>query len=184
MHQALDLHSRPGLLEVAWVLSSHTILGLAAPIYGPVLETVSRMLAMAVRMFDAVGMVSRPFSAELVSRKVDSTLSCLEQRQNQPLLEQKEVRFKAERKKRGASRHLASAAAETGLVAAVEVELKEALKPATDEAKAALSEEVFNGLMTELAAEFASMAIDAALPLGGAVITAACMPHAYRCARP
>ena len=63
VHEELASLSRPGFLELAWVLSSHTVLGLVAPIYGPVLESVSRMLSMALVMFDAVGMVSRPGSA-------------------------------------------------------------------------------------------------------------------------
>ena len=186
VHEELASLSRPGFLELAWVLSSHTVLGLVAPIYGPVLESVSRMLSMALVMFDAVGMVSRPGSAERVRAKADSCISQLEK--DEPLLKQKNAQFKAaeeaaakeQRRRRGAGQHVAEAAAETGLVAVMEVEIKEALKPATDEAKAALGEEVFSSLMAELASEVATMALDAALPFVGAVITAACTPHAYR----
>ena len=185
VHEALASLSQPGFLELAWVLSSHTVLGMVAPIYGPVLESVSRMLSMALMMFDAVGMVRRPGSAERVRAKADSCISQLEQ--DQPLLKQKNAQFKAEeaaakeeRRRRGAGKHLAKAAGETGLVAVVEVELKEVLKPATKEAQDALGEEVFSSLMAELAAGVATLAIDAALPFVGAVITAACMPHAYK----
>ena len=41
--KALSHLSHPGALQYVWVLSTHTVLGLFAPFYGPVLEAIARI---------------------------------------------------------------------------------------------------------------------------------------------
>ena len=41
--KALSHLSHPGVLQYVWVLSTHTVLGLFAPFYGPVLEAIARI---------------------------------------------------------------------------------------------------------------------------------------------
>ena len=71
-------------------------------------------------------------------------------------------------------------AGETGLVAGVEIGAKEAMYPAFEVASKALGEEIAKGLIEQTATLAAEAALAGALPFVGALISAACMPHAYK----
>ena len=70
-------------------------------------------------------------------------------------------------------------AAETALVAAVEVEIKAALYPAMEVASSAVSQDVYSGLISQTADLAVEAGLEASMPLAGAIVSAACMPHAY-----
>ena len=181
VHRALEALACPRALEIAFVLSSHTVLSLTAPIYGPVLESLSRMLALAVDMFEAAGLISRPGSAQHVLSRADSSMSQLKR---DPLrLQKQEAKFKAAlsegRRRLAAGKHVLSAAVESGMVGAVELAMDDALKPVMAELQATICHEVLCHLKQEVVAQVASLAVDAALPLVGAAYTALHMPEAY-----
>jgi hypothetical protein len=65
---------KPGLGQFAWVLCSHTTLSFIAPIYGPVAETFSRMMLLALCIYEAVGLLT-PGSAKKAKDGLDWTAS-------------------------------------------------------------------------------------------------------------
>ena len=190
---ALASLKRPGVFSYFWLLSTHTVLGIFAPFYGPVLETVARLTAVALRMLEAVGLMDRP-SASTFWQRAKHSLDNM--RQKKALLQQKEAELQparaacmeerrldhmAARSRAGAVEDVARSAADTVLVAAVEVEIQAALYPAMEVASATVSQDVYAGLISQIAGLAVEAGLEASVPFAGALVSAACMPHAYSC---